>query len=142
MRPSKLSLSKVTALRGGDVAFGDFSLIEKTDIIMCTGYAVQLCFNPKMFVEMNYEGEASDVSIAQTRYCGVAVAALAAMKFFITSNETTDKKKNNKLSAIIWAAFGVVTSTVFKGKIGIENMVKFNGALQALITGGYVQSGI
>jgi len=136
VRPSKLLLSKVTALRGGEVAFKDFKTVEKADIILCGAYAANLLLTPKIFVEMNYgKGTASDVAIAQSKYCGGGVAAISLFKYLVASSGV-DSKKSSKLSAGLWTMFGLVTASVFK--TGLKPMMLFNGGLQAVMTAGYL----
>ena len=133
---TKLARSKVLSLRGGEVEFADFAMVEKADLVLGAFYAIQCLAMPQMFNEQTYgEADSSDTSKSNLQYCGMAIVMLKYMQYNVFKYAPDKVKAQQGLG---WAGFAALTGSLL-GKFNNFKGLKMNLGLQAIMSAVYVK---
>jgi len=132
----QLARSKLLSLRGGEVEFKDFDLIEKADLFLGAMYAMQCIAVPQFFNEQTYdEKDSSATSLANLQYCGMAIVMMKYMQFQVFKYAPANVRANQGLG---WAGFTALTASLL-GKFSNFKGLKMNLVLQAAMSAGYIK---
>jgi hypothetical protein len=131
-----LARYKVLSLRGGEVEFGDFAMVEKVDLVLGAMYAVQCLAMPQFFNEQTYgETDSSDTSKSNLQYCGMAIVMLKYMQYNVFKYAPAKVKAQQGLG---WAGFAALSASLL-GKFNNFKGLKMNLGLQAIMSAVYAK---